>query len=79
MLVELHRVHLFANPVSGEVISKADIVNMIQTNRWEAKEFSAATLLPEFIGIDAVALPLLAIAMHKQFRRRKLHFGTFEK
>jgi hypothetical protein len=79
MLVELYRVHLFANSASGEVISKADIVNMIQTNRWEIKELSAATLLPEFIGIDAVALPLLAIAVHRHNSTSKSAHYTTEK
>ena len=39
MLVDLYRVHTFANPVTGEVIYKADVVKMTRSSLWEIKGF----------------------------------------
>jgi len=35
MLVELYRVHSFVNPVTDEVINKADVVKMTRSSLWE--------------------------------------------
>lgn len=34
MLVEIHRTHIFANNVTGEIIEKTDVVRLTQTNSW---------------------------------------------
>ena len=34
MLLELHRTHIFANILTGEVVEKTDVVRLIQTNKW---------------------------------------------
>jgi hypothetical protein len=41
VLVDLYRVHSFVNPVTGEVIYKADVVKMTRSSLWEVTEFSA--------------------------------------
>jgi hypothetical protein len=39
MLVDLYRVHTFANPVTSEVIYKADVVKMTCSSLWEITGF----------------------------------------
>src|SRR5690606_20460100 len=35
MLVELERTHKFTNPYTGNVIEKTDVIELIDTNRWQ--------------------------------------------
>ncbi len=35
MLVELNRTHVFANPVTGDIVEKTDVIKLIDTNRWQ--------------------------------------------
>ena len=35
MLVELNRTHIFANPITGNIVEKTDVIRLIETNRWQ--------------------------------------------
>ncbi len=37
MLVELERTHKFTNPYTGNVIEKTDVIELIDTNRWQVR------------------------------------------
>lgn len=37
MLVELKRTHKFTNPYTGNVIEKTDVIELIDTNRWQVR------------------------------------------
>ncbi len=37
MLVKLERTHLFINPYTGNVIEKTDVIELIDTNRWQVR------------------------------------------
>jgi hypothetical protein len=35
MLVELNRTHIFANPLTGDVVEKTDLIKLVETNCWQ--------------------------------------------
>jgi hypothetical protein len=73
VLVKLHRVHSFINPVTGEVVYKADVVKLTRSSLWEEKESPprTTTLVPELIAINAVILPLFVVAWRKHNSTKK--------
>jgi hypothetical protein len=73
VLVELHRVHSFVNPVTGEIVYKADVVELTRSSRWDEKDMPPRTtaMAPKLIALNAVALPLFAVAWHKHKSAKK--------
>ena len=45
MLIELIREHAYANPNTGDIIKKTDIIKIISTNAWDTPEFSFLSTL----------------------------------
>lgn len=54
MLVELNRVHLYINSETGEVISKTDIVKMINSSFWAKADFPV--FLPPLVLVTVTAV-----------------------
>ena len=66
MLVETYRVHKFTNQGTGDTVEKADVINMINTNRWKIKDASTQTsILPFIIALIIATLVFLAIVIKK--------------
>ena len=60
MLVEFLRTHRFTNNVTGEVVEKTDVINLLSTNRWEinAPQFPVAVY---FVVLAAVSFALISL------------------
>jgi hypothetical protein len=62
MLVEFLRTHRFTNNVTGEVVEKTDVINLLSTNRWEINaQQSPATLYLAVLVAVILALIFLAV------------------
>jgi hypothetical protein len=58
MLVELCRVHLYANPATGEVVSKEDVVKMTSASTWVVRKFPTC-LAPSLLIVMASLATLI--------------------
>jgi hypothetical protein len=71
MLVEFLRTHRFTNSVTGEIVEKTDVINLINTNRWEIGTPQLPTTL-YFVVVVAVIFALLSlIAVTYRFVAKK--------
>ncbi|UCF45332.1 MAG: hypothetical protein JSW44_01490, partial [Candidatus Bathyarchaeota archaeon] len=61
MLVELYRVHSFVNPVTSEVINKADFVKMTGSSLWKVAEFPTRIIPPSLIVYALLSSVMIAL------------------
>jgi hypothetical protein len=71
MLVEFLRTHRFTNTVTGEVVEKTDVINLLRTNRWEINAPQLPTTL-YWVILAAVIFALVSfIAVMYKFVAKK--------
>lgn len=62
MLIELFRIHKFTNQATGETIEKADVINLVRSNKWDLKA-SPLTTAPLFMLVTLIIFALLALSI----------------
>ena len=70
MLVELYRVHSFVNPVTGEVINKADFVKMTSSSLWKVTEFPTKIMLLLLITCALLSFVIIAVTRNPDSNKR---------
>jgi hypothetical protein len=72
VLVELYRVHKFTNPVTGEIVEKADVVKLTSTKLWSAGASLTTEQLLTLITLTAIDVALLIAAIIWNRRRKRV-------
>ena len=70
MLIELFRIHQFDNNVTGEIVEKADVIKLIDTNRWETKTGEPSMSLSFVLSISGLAFFVLITVVYQLVTRK---------
>lgn len=66
VLVETYRVHRFVNQKTGDMVEKADVIKLVETNRWQIKALApVANAIPSAITIVIAALIVAFVLLKK--------------
>ncbi len=78
-LVELNRIHLYANPVTDEVVEKVDIVKMTNSSFWAVPDSSLSFVLDHIVLVIILGTFLSASLCHRHLVRcQKVKDGKAE-